>query len=61
MKKERFHTELFETKDRLTEVRNRYIELIEQLKDEETIIRIDGSQTVEQISEEIWKNVSNIL
>ena len=59
MAKERFHTELFETKERLTEVRNRYLELIGQLKGEENIIVIDGNQTIEQISDDIWKNVSH--
>lgn len=61
MAKERFHTELFETKERLTEVRNRYLELIEQLKEEENIIIINGSQTIGQISNDIWKNVSALF
>lgn len=38
MAKGRFHTELFENKQRLTEVRNRYLELIDKLTDTENII-----------------------
>ncbi len=55
----RFHQELFENKKRLTEVRNRYFELFEQLKEKENIIIINGNQSIEKISEDIWNNVSH--
>ncbi len=61
MAKERFHTELFETKERLTEVRNRYLELIGQLKKKENIIIINGNQAIEQISDDIWQNISKFF
>lgn len=57
----RFHTELFETKERLTEVRNYYLKLIEQFKEQENILVINGNQTIEEISNEIWKNVSHLF
>ena len=61
MSKGRFHTELFENKKRLTEVRNRYFELIDKLKDTENIIIIDGNQGIDDISEEIWSKVSHLF
>lgn len=50
--------ELFENEKRLTEVRDRYFELFEKLKDTENIIVIDGSKSISQISDDIWENVS---
>ena len=61
MAKGRFHTELFETNERLTEVRNRYLSLIEQLKDKEKIIVVDGDRSVDQIANAIWKEVSALF
>lgn len=61
MKKGRFHAELFETKNRLTEVRNRYFELFDMLKETESIIIINGNQTVEQIESDIWDSVSHLF
>lgn len=58
MAKGRFHQELFETKERLTEVRNRYFELFDRFQEQEKIILINGNQTIEKISEEIWNQVS---
>lgn len=55
--KGRFHQELFENKKRLTEVRNRYFDLFEQLKQTENIIIIDGNQNIEKISDDIWNNI----
>lgn len=61
MAKGRFHTDLFETKDRLTEVRSCYLALIEKLKDTENIIIIDGNQSIEKISDDIWQAVSHLF
>lgn len=61
MAKGRFHTELFENKQRLTEVRNRYLELIDKLTDTENIIIINGNKSVEEIAENIWSNVSHLF
>ena len=57
----RFQTELFENKARLTQVRKNYLELIEKLKDTENIIVIDGNNTINDIAEEIWQNVSHLF
>ncbi len=54
-------SELFETSERLTAVRDKYLELIEELKDEENIIVIDGNKTPSQISDDIWKIISQNL
>lgn len=59
MQNGRFQTELFENKKRLTEVRNRYLELIEKLKETENIIVIDGNNSIEDISAEIWDKVAH--
>lgn len=53
----RFHKELFEKKSMLVRVREKYLEAFERLKDSENIIMIDGSQTPQRISEEIWQRV----
>ena len=59
MQNGRFQTELFENKKRLTEVRNRYLELIEKLKETENIIVIDGNNSIEDISAAIWDKVAH--
>ncbi len=56
--KGRKSNELFENKKRLTEVRNRYFDLFKQFKDTENIIIINGTQNIEKIADDIWKNVS---
>lgn len=61
MAKGRFHQDLFETKERLTEVRERYLELIDTLQGQENIICIDGNQSIEKISEDIWKQVKHLF
>lgn len=55
--KNRFQQELFEKKSRLVKVREKYFEAIEKLKDKENIIIIDGNQSVENISRDIWQQV----
>lgn len=59
--KGRFHTDLYETKERLTEVRNCYLNIIEQLKNTENIMIINGNQSIEKISDEIWQKVSYLF
>lgn len=57
----RFQTELFENKTRLTQVRKNYLEIIEKLKEKENIIIIDGNNSINDIAEDIWKNVSHLF
>lgn len=59
--KNRFHTELFEKKSRLEKVRNNYLKAFELLKNEEKVIIVDGTKTVEEIAEEIWKQVKPLF
>lgn len=61
MAKGRFHTDLFETKERLTEVRNCYFKLFDKLQEQENIVIVDGNQSIEKIADEIWKNVSYLF
>lgn len=58
--KNRFHTELFEKKSRLEKVRNNYFKAFDLLKDEEKVLIVDGTKSVEEIAEEIWKQVREI-
>ena len=54
-------TELFENKKRLTEVRKRYFELFEELKDTENIIIADGTKSIGGISDINGKINQDIL
>lgn len=58
MAKGRVSLELFETRERLNAVRDRYLTLFDEWKDRENILIIDGNQTPETISEQIWSHVS---
>lgn len=53
----RQHTELFEKKSRLAKTRECYMNVIKKLQDEENIVIIDGTQSIEEIAEEVWLNV----
>lgn len=55
--KNRFHTELFEKKSRLEKVRNNYFKAFELLKEEEKVLIVDGTKSVEEISDIIWEKV----
>ncbi len=55
--KGRYQSELFETKERLTLVKEKYMEAFEKLKDKENIIIVNGNQTPEKIAEAIWNKV----
>lgn len=61
METSRFHQDFFETKERLTEVRMRYLELIDMLKEQETIFVINGNQPVDAIAADIWKRVAPLF
>ncbi len=57
----RFEKELFENKTRLTQVREKYLEIIEKLKPIENIIIIDGNSSINDIADEIWQKVSYLF
>ncbi len=58
MAKTRFHRDLYETRERLTEVRNCYFSLIDRFQEDENILVVDGSQEADAIAETIWENIS---
>ena len=61
MSADRLHRDLYETKERLTKVRNTYLSLIRKLEGEENILVIDGNQTAEKVSEDILKGISHLI
>ena len=59
--KGRESTELYETLDNLRVVSGKYKEVMELLKDEEKVVRIDGNHDAEIIADDIWNTVSEQL
>lgn len=58
MAKTRLHRDLYETRERLTEVRSCYFSLIHKYEEEENILVVDGNQEPDVIAHTIWENVS---
>jgi dTMP kinase len=54
-------TELYETLENLKNVRQKYYDAFNLLKQEETIIIIDGDHRPQLVADEVWKNVSEML
>ena len=52
--------ELYETKENLRNVRDKYLEAIEQLKFKENIFMTDGNRSPELIAADIWNEISHI-
>ena len=52
--------DLYETLDNLTKVRNLYLDVIEQLKNEENTVVIDGNRATEEVSSDIWNHILTI-
>lgn len=59
--KNRGKTELFEEKERLIQVRERYMEAFEKLKDAERVEMVDGSREKDEIAKDVWEIVSALL
>lgn len=55
--KTRFTPELFENKERLVSVREKYFEAFDKLKDEENILIVDGGKEAHQLEAEIWEKI----
>ena len=53
----RFQQELFEKKSRLVQVREKYMEAFDRLKDTENVVFVDGNQPPEKVAQEIWKEI----
>lgn len=54
----RSSTQLYETKENLQQVREKYMEAFEKLKKEEAIYITDGNRPTELIAKDIWQQVS---
>lgn len=52
--------ELYETMDNLRNVRNKYLEVIEQLRNKEQIFITDGNRAPEAIAADIWNAISEM-
>ena len=57
----RDHTELFETRERLTRTREQYFRAFEAEKDRERIIILPGDLPPEELSRAIWARVAPLL
>jgi dTMP kinase len=53
----RFHTELFEKKERLLAVRAKYFEAFDKLREVENVAVIDADQSERVVSEAVWAAV----
>lgn len=61
MAKARFHRDLYETRERLTEVRNCYFSLIDRFREDENILIVDGNKEEDAIAETIWEHISDLF
>ena len=59
--KRHFRQELFEKEARLIQVREKYLEAFARFQDEENIVIIDGSQTIEQMEADIWSHLQSLF
>ncbi|MBR1742689.1 MAG: dTMP kinase [Lachnospiraceae bacterium] len=57
----RYHREIYETEEQLTKIRSSYLSLFRLLSNKETIIVINGNQSVEKIADDIWNQVSELF
>ncbi len=54
-------TELYETAEKLEQVRHRYLVAFERFKDEENIVFVDGNQTQEQTGRDVQAKVVQLM
>lgn len=59
--KNRESTELYETLENLTKVKNKYFEAFALLKSEEAIFCVNGQQTESEIATEIYSKINELL
>ena len=59
--KNRNHTDIYETRERLEHTRGRYLAVIEQLKETENIIIINAAKPPEEIAREVWERVKYLF
>lgn len=53
--------EIFETRERITQVRQNYLDAIERVKGEENIVVINGEQSVEMVFAEVWESCRELF
>jgi len=61
IKTERQIFELFETKERLTSVREKYFNVFDMFKDTESVVVVDGGRDMQTVSDEIWSKLSYLF
>lgn len=61
LNKGRTSIELYETLDNLRLVRDKYLELIDLLKNEEKVFVANGDQSPESIANNVWEHISSML
>ena len=61
IRRERFHVELFETKERLAAVRTKYFEAFDRLKSVENIAVVDADADIDTVRQRIWGIVSGFF
>lgn len=59
--KNRQHQELFEKRSRLVQVREKYFEAFEKLKDEERVVVVDGSGSEQEIADDVWEKINTMI
>ena len=57
IRRDRLNEELFEREDRLRRTRELYFQSFDRLKEEENVVVVDASGTMEQVAEGIWTAV----
>ena len=61
IRRDRFHTELYEKEERLKSVRTNYFKAFEKLKAEEKVSIIDAVGKAEEVSDRIWEAVQHLF
>jgi dTMP kinase len=61
LNKNRTQIELYESLENLNNVRTKYFEAFEKLKNDEKIYIVDGNRSIEEIFSDIWSTVSALL
>ena len=61
LNKNRTQIELYESLENLNNVRAKYFEAFEKLKNDEKICIVDGNRSIEEIFSDIWSTVSALL
>ena len=54
-------TELYEDEENLNNVRKKYFDAFEKLKDVETVVTIDGNRPAGLITDAVWRQVSEMI